>query len=328
MPITFGQARSILAPYAGVSGLDPTSDDVELFVKTVLDYMLISGDKGNERMFEFYAVKGWITLPYELETPLKIKIGDKVGSVWDKWFDWRYGATDAGCVDAENALTIDDVNLHSTIYDLPPGGGHVAILGVAIPGCNKGEDPDAHAIIAGEDTAGVDVFTTHKGQRIGGEYLSIERGRLKATQVKFGRIKSITMTKTNGYKQLFSVDYNGLNKRFLSSYTPYEEIPQYRRARLSAKCGDIVKVSILGRIRLKEYYADTDPIPVENRYALHVAAQGIQADRVSDVQTAAAKDISLTRLIDRGNSNKQVNNGQPMVDVYRPLANGSIKRLF
>jgi len=322
MPITFGQARSILAPYAGVSGLDPASEDTELFVKTVLDYMLITGDNGGERMFEFYAVKGWITLPYELETPLKIKIGDSVGSVWGKWFEWRYGASDAGSIDASNALTIDDVNTHPTVYDLPQGGGHPAILGFV------DEEPDAHAIISGIDMSNTEIFTTHQGQRIGGEYLSIERGRLKAANTRFSKITSITMTKTNGYKQLFCVDSDGLNKQFLSAYTPYEEVPEYKRAKLSAKCADIVKVSILGRIRLKEYYADSDPIPVRNLYALHVAGQGIQASRQTDNQTAQAKDATLTTLIDRSNSNKQVNNGQPMVDVYRPLSNGSIKRLF
>lgn len=322
MPITFGQARSILAPFAGVSGLAPDSDDVELFVTKVLQYMLNSGTNGNERVFNFYAVNGWITLPYELQTPLKVKVGGVVGNVWDKWFDWRHGALEADCSNAQDAL-YEDPNTYPTIYEVPAGNWRIATL------ATEDECEDAHLIITGKDATGRQIYLKHKGEETGGEYLSIKKGRLMVSQVAFATIESVTKTKTNGYVHLYAIDERGVTKKLLADYSPFETVPQYRRFRLTTvPSGGIVRVSILGRIQLKQKYADTDPIPFDNLFALDVAGQAVRANRNDDMQTVAAKDAIMTNLIEKENSHKRINNGQPIVDVYRPLSNGSIPRLF
>jgi len=78
--ITYGEAKRFLSPYAGNAGIGASSSGVDFFVKQVLDYLLISGQHGNLRTFCFTTNKGCITLPYELEVPLKVKIDSEVGT--------------------------------------------------------------------------------------------------------------------------------------------------------------------------------------------------------------------------------------------------------
>ena len=178
-------------------------------------------------------------------------------------------------------------------------------------------------IVAGLDLTGREVVTQHKGEEIIGEYLSIKKGIKTISNVNFSVITSITKTRTKGYVSLYGVDPSSGAKKFLSDYTPYTELPQYRRFRLAATCPDYTRVSIYGRIRLKDYYSDNDILPFENLYAIELAGQAVQSSRNDDPQSAAAKDTLMVGMLNRENSSKQVNNGQP-VEMYHPLSMGSI----
>lgn len=318
MALTFGQARILLAKYAGPAGICPDAEEVYLFVYQVLQHLLISGAHGNVRKFVFNAVRGQITLPYELETPLKIKMGDAVGSVWSHWFDFYHTGNEHGCVEAYNALT-EEPDYYSTVYDLSPPFTRVGVLGIAE------EAEDAHIIISGKQ-AGREVVTQHQGKEIVGEYLQIIRGKLQISHVNFDKITSIQKSRTKSYATLYGIDPATGAKKFLSDYAPYEESPRYRRFRLTTKCPESVKVTILGRIRLKEFYSDNDILPFENSYAFVLAAQGMQASENNDPQTAQAKDVMMESVVTRENSSKQLNNGQT-VEVFKPLSFGSMKTL-
>jgi hypothetical protein len=320
LALTFGQARKLLAKYAGPAGVCPDSEEVGLFVLQVLQHLLISGAHGNVRKFVFNAVRGQITLPYELETPLKIKIGDAVASVWSHWFDFYHTGHEHGCREAFEALT-EEPDYYSTVYDLHPPFSRVGVLGIV------DEDKDSHIVVSGYDQTGREVVTQHQGKEIIGEYLQIIRGKVQVSNVNFSSIKTIQKSRTKGYATLYGIDPQTGAKKFLSDYAPFEEIPRYRRFRLTSKCPDSVKVTVLGRIRLKEYYADNDILPFENHYALVLAAQGMQSNENNDIQTATAKDAMMTNVVSRENSSKQINNGTT-VEMYKPLSMGSLKTLL
>lgn len=323
MRLTWKQAKDFLSQYAGRGALCPTTPDkIDLFVRSVLEYMLISGSYGNIRKFCFCAVKGCITLPYELEVPLKVKIDGQVGSVWDKWFEYHSAKNfeEAGCTPAQDAL-FEDPNEYPTVYDLPATGAQVGVLGT----CYEAED--AHVIIQGVDTSGREVFSVHKGQKISGEYLSIQKGNLRFTSTTFAKITGVVKTKTNGYVELFWVREAFNQKGFLSDYSPLEERPFYRRIKLRTKCDNFSKISIIGRIRLKSAYADTDYIPFDTLYTLQLAAQAINASYNDNTENAIAKDGMMTGLINRENAYKKVNVGQP-VEVLFTTSGGSIKNII
>lgn len=310
MPLTFGDARKLLAPYADRGGKCDTSEDVRLFVYEVLQHMLLSGQYGGLRQFTFNAIKGCVTLPYELEVPLKVRIGGEIGSVWQMWYEYSSSsiledAAGCSCHDAGNAL-IEDPNRYPTVYDIPENG---ALIGVQAD-CQQ--EPDAHVIVSGIDLYGREVFTSHKGEKIAGEYLTVKRGALNYGQVVFKEIRSVYKTNTNGYVSLWWVAPAYDLKGFLSEYSPYETTPAYRRMRLSIRCAESARVTILGKIRLKDYYADTDRIPFDNIVALKTAAQSRNANTNNDNPTAQFKDTYLLNIINRENMFKKNNTGTPL----------------
>jgi hypothetical protein len=318
MPVTWKDAKKLLAQYAGRGGRCPDDAETDLFVKQVLQFMLYSAPNGSLRKFCFTAPKGCFTIPYELETPLKVKIGGEVGTVWNRWFD-MYNQFDLGqCMIADEAL-MEEANTFPTVYDVPYDGANIGVIGTAE------EDTDAHIIVQGIDLTGREVITNHQGNQIQGEYLRIRRGELRYSTVKFRKITGVIKTKTKGYVQLMWVTPELQNKGFLSDYSPNEQIPQYRRFRLTTrKCDNVLQVSVLGRIRLKESYVDDDILPFDNLYAISLAGQTVHAQGNDNVQVAQAKDQTLQDIITRENEYKRVQPGSPL-EVFVPLSAGNIR---
>lgn len=321
MPLTFGQARKILGKYADKGGKCASSEEAYFFVMQVLQYLLYSGSYGNLRKFCFNAVKGCFTVPYELEAPLKVKIDGEIGSVWDKWFEWHSSSDLDDCLAAPEAL-YEEPNYFATVYDLPSGGARVGVLGT----CNENVET-AHVIVQGVDPSGREIFTKHEGEQISGEYLRIIKGEIRYTQVTFGKITNVVKAPTNGYVQLLWIKPDSQVKGFLSDYSPLETAPSYKRFRLKSRCAGLVKVSVIGRIRLKPQYTDMDYIPFDNVYALNLAGQTINSQLNNDVQIAQAKDGALQDIITRENEFKRVQNGQPL-EFYQPISAGAIKNII
>lgn len=321
MAITFGVAKKLLSRYYGTGGRCPTADGINLFVIQVLQYLLYQGESGNLRAFSFYAKDGCITLPYELETPLKVKIDAVVGNVFTSFFSYHSNMRMDDCLPAQDAL-YDEPNLYPTVYDIPACGGKVGIVAT----CK--EAADAAVIIKGVDLTGREIFTVHQGENVVGAQLTPTKGKFVHSSVVFGKITEIVKPRLNGYLQLYSMDSVGA-RTFLADYSPVEENPQYRRMRVKTRggCPDKARVTVLGRIRLKSFYADEDLIPFDNYLALATAAQAVNANYNGDADTAGKKDIFMQQLIEKEGNYKKVNNGQAL-EVSPLTSGGAIKNLF
>lgn len=319
MPLTFGTVKKIVAKYAGQGGKCPTADDVDLFVLQVLQKLMYSGSNGNLKKFCFNAVNGCFTIPYELDVPLKVKLDGTIGTVWGKWFEWyNYSNLDGGSP-AEQVIQ-EEVNLFPTVQDLPANGSQVGVIGTV----NEAED--AYIIIQGTDRGGREVFSTHEGKQVTGEHLRIKNSELRFTHTFFKVIKNVVKVKTKGYVQLAWIEPKSGAQGFLSTYGPNEEIPAYRRFRIRNSCGPSVKISVIGRIRLKENYSEQDIVPFDNLEALTLAAQSINSDFNFDSNTAAAKQNSMQASIDKENEYKRVQNGTP-IEVFLGTSPGLIKNI-
>lgn len=321
MAITYLQAKQTLSRYAGTGGTCAQGEKLDLFVKKVLQFMLYSGEHGGTRKFCFTTQKGCFTVPYELEAPLKLRIDGATSHAHNYWFEMYSGAEMENCVLAANAL-YEEPNYYSTVYDPPNGFCRIGVIGTA------DESPDASITIAGKDSSGREIITSDQGQQTGGEVLRIEKGKLHYTSVQFAEITSIKKSITNGYCQLLWVRPELNLKGFLSDYSPFEQVPEYRRFRItSPNCHPQVKVSVLGRIRLKEHYHDTDRIPFDNLVALELAGQAQNASYNNDPQMAAAHGSAMNDIISKEVEHKKVSSGSPM-DVEYMLSAGAIPRLF
>lgn len=319
MPLTWRQAKEVLARYAGTGGLCDDNPQVESFTREVLEYILLSGSYGNIHKFCFCSVRGCITVPYELEVPLKIKIDGMVGSVWDRFFEFHATPYLADCLPADNTLQ-EDPNYYPTVYPVPDGGAQIGALGF----CN--EDCEAHIIVQGKDPTGREIITQHNGEQVVGEYISIKKNVLVYTQCVFGEITGIFKSPTQGYVQLLWIRPTQNLKGFLSDYSPLEERPSYRRFILKPYCGcgqGFHKVSVLGRVRLKEKYTDNDYIPFSNLYVISLGGQAVNANYNRNPEAAIAADKQMMDMINRENDYKRVENGQP-VEVFIPTSSGAI----
>lgn len=324
MPLLYSDAKKILSKFAGKGGYCPDGSPVDLFVREVLQYMLYEGGYGNEKKFCFVAEAGCITLPHELEVPLRVKVDGEVGSVWDKWFEFHSTSVLEDCVPADTAL-VEDPNYYPTVYSMPNGGAKVGVT------ATTSEATGSHIIILGKDPTGRQIYTFYNGEQISGERLDLCWGELRHTQSTFGEITGVIKTPTNGYVNLYWHQPDPVfMKGFLSSYSPLEETPQYRKFKFTKRCRcshAFAKVSVIGRIRLKDRYADNDFIPFDNVYALSMAGQTVNANYKDKVDVAVAKSRVLKQVVTQENAYKKVNTGSS-IDTYRPLSGGSIKRLY
>lgn len=318
--LTFKEAKQLLAKYHQRAGTCVDDPSLPFFVKEVLQQLIFQGAHGNLRKFCFMAVNGCFTLPPELETIEKIKIDKWIGTAWDRWFDYHNSGAIPGCVPVGNAA-FEDPNYFPTVYPLPASGARVGCMGTCC------EADDAYVIVQGIDLTGRQIITNHKGQQVYGEYLSVKKGEIRYTTATFAEITGITKSETNGYVNLLWIDLVRNLKGFLADYEPGETLPAYRRYRLTNPCSDpYVKVSVLGRIRLKEKYADEDRIPVENVFAISMAGQTIQEAKNRNLNVSVGSAQIGMQSLENENSYKKPDNGQP-IEFFQPMSGGAISNI-
>lgn len=315
--LTFLQAKQILAKYSKRAGTCVDDPELPLFVREVLQQLLWSGANGNLRKFCFLAHRGCFTIPFELETIEKIKIDDWVGSSWDRWFEYHSSGDIPGCTPVGNAA-FEEPNYFPTVYDIPAGGARVGCMGT----CSEADD--AHIVVKGTDLTGREIITTHNGQQVVGEYLQIKKNEIRYTQATFAQISGIVKSRTNGYVNLLWIDLPRNMKGFLADYSPLEEVPAYRRYRITSPCfKEHYKISVLGRIRLKETYTDNDLIPFENILAINMAGQAVQEAKNRNLGVSAASAAIGAASIENENAYKKPDVGQP-VEVFIPMSGGAV----
>jgi hypothetical protein len=318
--LTFGNFRKYIAKFAGNGGLCESSPEVALFGLMVMEKALLEG-MGDYRKYCFHVVDKYITLPYELKTPIKVKIDDTaLAKVWSKWTEFYTQDTLKDGVDAGNAL-YEDPNPYFTVYDIPYTSSIIGALSLFE------EDENAFLIVQGLDESGREIITTHKGNQIYGEYLPLRRNVTVSTVNKFAKITGINKSKTNGPVQLYAVNKEKQERFYLAEYTGYEETPEYRRAKLTLQCPKYAKVSILGRIRLKPFYHDNEVIPFDSINGLVRIAQTLNALESGNMQNAASMQQFVDREVKQVKDYNRVGSNQP-VDTTVFTSPGAIKNVF
>jgi len=317
MSTTFGKAKKILQPYCGLSGKAFDSPELDEFTRKVLEYVIITGSPGAEMLFELCSAKGQVTLPYELQTPLKVLVNGRVGGVMDRWFEFRSRPNNCDNYIECGDLLIENPNPYFTVYD-GPSEFQIGVKG------NLAEKSDAYAIFSGFDITGREIFTQHHGRPVSGEHLDVVCNQITWSNVYFSKLSGFVKSRTNGYVTAYWRDRRG-NQGFLSDYSPVDEAPTYRRLKLNIpNCPEYAKLSIIGRTRLKEFYAENDRIPVDTLYSIEVAGQQVKAQGTNQTKLAQANDGFLQQLVERDANHKNVNNGKS-IEVFYHTSGGTIK---
>lgn len=321
MGIPFSEFRRLVAPYAGRAGKCASAEEVAAFARDCMRLMLYSGAQPGIMKVCLQVRRGCLTLPPEVEVPIKVRIDRRSAEVRGKWATFHSvdNNWNTHCWPAEEVLE-EDGSTSPLVYALPKGGSVVGIMST----CE--EAPDAFATIQGKDVTGREVYTAYKGEQIVGERLSLRKREIRVGAVPFGEITAVSKEKTNGYITLFAVNRKTKEHTFLADWAPSETQPMYRRFRLNSReCGDCSDISILARVRLKDTYDNNELTIFENTLAIILAAQRINAEVNSDVQVAAYKKGAMEDILEKEAGYKKVS-GNP-VDVYFPLSGGAIKNL-
>lgn len=318
MGITFAAFREIVAPYAGRAGRSSSDPAVSLFARQVMEYLLHSGSGDAIREVRLCAYRGYLSLPPEVETPLKAKINERTTQLWSHWATFHSAVSEGQCMPVGNVLA-EEGNRTPLANALPRTGCVLGVLGNCA-------EKNAFVTIQGKDLTGKEVYTMFRGERVVGERLEIEEGQIRYGQVQFGEVTAVLKSKTNGYVTLFAI--NPVTQaicHFLADWAPSEERPSYRRCRLLTPCGEIVSLTLICRVRLKDNYNDQELTLFDNSLAIMLAAQHVQSEKNNDTQTANYKDGAVGRILEREGSYKK-KMGE-FVDVVHQLSGGSIKNI-
>jgi len=308
--ITLGQARKVVAEYTGKKGKCATSEDVRLFVTEIVQRLLHKGANGNLRKWCFCLCNGCFTAPLDMEIPLRVKIDGYPNQVWSKWYEfYDLHAADACDKNFKSGIS-EEVNTYPTVYDLPIGGARVAPIPL------QEENEDAYIIIQGTDVNGREVFTTEGRQHIHGEKLRISRSNPVFSKTVFTKISAVEKSKTCNHVRLYWQTHEGdriLNRGMLSEYRPTDLNPSYRRFKVAgARCDCCVKVEVIGRIRVLDFYHENDVLPVTSIGALRSMAMMIQSERTNSMNEANFHNAKVGQILE--DENEYQKTGQDPLD--------------
>ncbi len=316
MSLTFGKAKEICQPYCGISGKAFDSKDLSTFTIKVLQYLLITGSPGGERLFVINAGRGFFSAPFELQTPLKMIVNGRVGNAVNSLFEFRSKPNNCDSYLECSDLIIEDTSTYFTSFD----GPSEFQVGIKATGCKDG---GKFFIVSGVDASGREVFTQHKGAAISGELLEIpdNSATIKWSNVFFSKITGIVKEGTDNYLTCYWRDRHA-KIGFLSDYSPVEEVPSYRRFQLNIpNCPEQSRISIIGRTRLKPAYADNDIVPFDQLLGIEIAAQSVQSQLSKQPDLATQQDSFLQTLVERESTHKKLSNGMTPEHFYYTSGN-------
>lgn len=320
MPLTFGEIKALCSPYAGRAGKCSSATEINSFARQVMEYLLVSGSHAGVRKICLYAEKGCVSLPPEVETPIKIKINDCAGNLWNKWYSFHSGDDDLGTCPPIGQILIDEGVESPLAYAIPEGGSAVGVMATCC------ENEHATVLVQGKDTTGRPVFTAFNGRQEPGEKFRLAKEQIRYGQVVWGEITGVLKPRTVGYVSLFAVNSRGGHPRFLADWSPTEQKPMYRRYKIvSRDCPPIAKVTMLCRVRLKDSYHENDITFFDNSLAITLASQRLQSEVNNDAQMANYKRGAVEDILEKEAGYKRVPSGP--VDVYFPLSGGAIKNI-
>lgn len=327
MGVRFGKIKKALCKYAGVSGVCESTPEAHDFAIEVLrDYLAAGGEGTGLAKWQVYTKNSeWIPLPADLDVIVKVKIDEQSALVADHWFEFFDSPTDCDMRDCKPLGVQPEVATYPTLYDIPrcaPG----YVLSEGGMGCPE-SCKDSYFIVQGLDEKGQDIYTYHNNKLIHGEYLNISSHQVFRSTKKFSKITGVVKSDTKGYAKLHYQASKEAPLSLLGMYAPTENVGAFKRARIlgvSDSCCH--KITILGRVKVREWYADDDVVPVSDIGTLRLLAQSKQSVDNNNLQAADFKYRLTKDKIESTNSYARVSENS--FDIIHVSAPGAIKTII
>lgn len=247
-----------------ITGKAQKTDRIQLIdlIRESLESLSNEESLENIRKWCIYSCGCSITMPKELGDPIKYKIGNKIGPVRDRTYEFMgYARGD----DTEGFKTDLSYKGESpTFFDLPKQGGRLAARSLEYF-TKTAKCP--YLLVQGHDIHDREVFTVQDGNTDVGEriYLSQPDESPAYSMHIFKRITSVRIVGAEVNIQfvwLNSTTYGSQPTELglLSYYDPGEEFPGFRRYSFMGEANCCYTVEVLGHLRQPELRYDNELI--------------------------------------------------------------------
>lgn len=246
-----------------ITGKAPKSDRHKLIdiIRESLESLHNEESLTNLRKWCVYSCGCTITMPKELGTPFKYKIGSAVGPVRNIPYEFL-GYVHGDSISSGFRDDLAYAGESPTFFDLPVQGGRVAARSLER---FTGNTP--YIIVQGDDIYGREVFTVNEGVTDVGEriYISPVDQSPSYSKTIFRRINSVRLVNSELNVQLVWCNTKNYGDTpyeigLLSYYDPGEELPSFKRYSLPIATSDCLTVEVLGHLKQPELRYDNELI--------------------------------------------------------------------
>lgn len=269
--ITFEQAKAVFKK----EGMCEDGD--YSLITDAIEYVLTSGGGNIQREWEVVCRYGRFTLPPDLCTPVKYKLGNILnsgfGSIHSSYFSYGSNSIESRVLSSYNDWGINIELKPQTVptkYRLPACG--LRLLMTSKNACDIGQN----VIISGSRN-GFEIISTHFNKTINGEVLTIyheDDDNKKYSAYVFDNVTAVAKDKSVDWMMLSGISTVSNEPYFLSHYHPDETRPVYREAQLylghrSHVYNQDFLVSIIGKIKTGfSFTRDEEILPIDSTVLL------------------------------------------------------------
>lgn len=296
--ITLAKALKTFSSEIGCGGEDSRENLIDR-IQEALEFLLFNGGGNILREWKLTVRKGRFTLPLDLETPIKYKIGRTANEGYGTFNSpyYSYGSQSisscCGYYEWEQLRAEIKANKVATQFHPPEKG-------IQVVATTKDCRDVGKKIMVNGKRCKMQILPTHNGYKTAGELLTIyheEDPDKKYSSYIFDEITSVEKDLTCDYVMLSGIDQCCNTWYFLSHYTPDETVPQYTEAEILG-CGCAgscdFELCVLGRVQSGiRYIRDEDILPISSVSILRLLAKRARYDDSGDFNELAAIETRI-----------------------------------
>lgn len=273
-----------------------SSEELADKIAIAIEYALTRGGGKIVREWVVLARDGYATLPRDLKTPVKYKIGDssQIGAFRSIYHTYSSNVYTSGSSYIAWDSAAMQPNKTGTQFRIPPYGARLVAT------THNQQDINKKIMINGSQRE-MTISPTHQGHKTSGELLTVYHHNdteKKYSAYLFNNVTSVIKDPTTDYVILSAIDSAGKTYH-LSKYHPDETAIEYNEVRfLPAPSGDVC-IHILGRVDQNIIYTrDEDVIPIDSLGMLELLAKRSKYLANANFNELQAINVAITETIE------------------------------